>query len=275
MSVAPESAPAPVPPAGDPNEAGSENPAWTDDRLAGDPHRDPEKADRVRRMFAAIARRYDLNNRLHSFGRDQAWRRRTVDLCAVGPDDRVLDVACGTGDLTEAFRARGPARVVGVDFTAEMLDIARAKAGETGRRHRPEAEYRLGDAMDLDVPDASFDVVSIAFGIRNVAEPDRAFAEFRRVLAPGGRLAILEFATPRNPLLRVGHDLWTKGIMPRTASLIAGDRAGAYRYLPRSVSTFLEPDQLAARVEAAGFAVLRQVPMTFGTVVATIARVRD
>jgi demethylmenaquinone methyltransferase/2-methoxy-6-polyprenyl-1,4-benzoquinol methylase len=225
-------------------------------------------------MFAAIAGAYDLNNRLHSFGLDQRWRKAVVRACRVRPTDHVLDVACGTGDLTECFARARPAAVTGADFTPPMLDVARLKA--TRRRRpagEPEPTYVVGDATALDFPDASFDIVSIAFGIRNVGDAAKALSEFRRVLRPGGRLAVLEFATPRNPLVRFGHDLWTRRIMPHTATLISRDRSGAYHYLPRSVETFLDPDALAASIEAAGFAPPRRRSLTFGTCVAHVADV--
>lgn len=223
-------------------------------------------------MFAAIASSYDLNNRLHSFGRDQAWRRRGVGLCRVRPEDRVLDVACGTGDLAEAFAAAGPSEVIGVDFAEPMLAHARRKAA--AREDRPRPTYRWADAMDLPFEDGRFDVVSIAFGIRNVSDPPRALAEFKRVLAPGGRLLILEFSEPRNPILRPLNRLYTRSIMPWTATIIAGDRSGAYRYLPRSIATFLERDEMAAAIAAAGFATVEQHPMTFGVCVAYLGRGR-
>jgi demethylmenaquinone methyltransferase/2-methoxy-6-polyprenyl-1,4-benzoquinol methylase len=220
-------------------------------------------------MFGAIARRYDLNNRLHSLWRDQAWRRRAVGLCAVGPGDLVLDVACGTGDLSFAFAAADPAAVTGIDFTPEMIELARCKAAAL--RHPPTPQFLVGDALDLPFQAGTFDVVAIAFGIRNVADPGRALAEFRRVLRPGGRLLILEFAEPRIPIFRGLHRLYTRRVMPVTATLVAGDRSGAYRYLPRSIETFLEPGELARRVRDAGFGNLSQRSMTFGVCVATLA----
>lgn len=248
---------------------------WPATDLAAGPHGALDKDRRVQRMFAAIAHRYDLNNRVHSFWRDQAWRRRAVELCRVRPTDHVLDAACGTGDLAEAFAAAGPARVRGVDFTAEMLRIAQDKARRrprTGRRVVP--EYVLGDVMELPCQDASFDIVSIAFGIRNVADPRRAMSEFRRVLRPGGRLVILEFGAPPNRLLRLLNDVYCGHIMPLTATLLAGDRSGAYRYLPRSVATFADRRQLAAMMADAGFAGLTQHPMTFGVCVASLGHVQ-
>lgn len=242
--------------------------AWTRDDLAGDPHRHAQKAGRVQRMFGAIAPRYDLNNRLHAFGRDQAWRRRLVSVLKVGPGDRVLDVACGTGDLSEAAARAGAASVLGVDFTPEMLDQARRKAA---RRSWSMLEYRHGDAMALDLPDGAFDVGMMAFGIRNVSDPACAVRELHRVLVPGGRLGILEFSEPRNGLLRWANGIYTRRIMPLTATWVARDRSGAYRYLPRSVETFLDPAALGALLEAEGFTLEQQVPLTFGTCTATIA----
>jgi demethylmenaquinone methyltransferase/2-methoxy-6-polyprenyl-1,4-benzoquinol methylase len=225
-------------------------------------------------MFAAIAGRYDLNNRLHSFGRDQAWRRTAVREAGVRPTEDVLDVACGTGDLTEAFADAGPASVTGVDFTEPMLDVARGKADRRRRSDGvPRPVYAHGDATALEYDDASFDVVSIAFGIRNVSDPAVALAEFRRVLRPGGRLVVLEFCEPTNPVLRGLNRIYTTRVMPVTASWLARDRSGAYRYLPRSVSTFADRRSLAEMMAAAGFADVTQRPLTFGVCVASVGRV--
>ncbi len=254
MSQPPASSDAPPIAAGEP--------AWGPARLSGNPHEDREKALRVHAMFEAIARRYDLNNRLHSFGRDVAWRRAAVRAAGVGSGDDVLDVACGTGDLSAALHEAGVKRVLGIDFSQAMLDLAIAKS----RRLRgPGAiEYRLGDAMDLALPDASFDAVTIAFGLRNVAEPPRALREFRRVLRPGGRLVVLEFSEPRQPIVRWMNRLYTEQIMPVTATVVSGDRSGAYRYLPRSVRTFPDPVALSAQIADAGFAEVARTPLTFG-----------
>lgn len=255
------------------NTPSSSPQAWTATDLAGDPHRIADKDQRVRRMFGAIAHRYDLNNRLHSFGRDQAWRRRAVRLCRVRPTDDVLDAACGTGDLAEAFADAGPASVCGVDFTARMLQYARRKARRRRAAGAAAPTYRLADVMTLPFADASFDVVSIAFGIRNVADPSKALREFRRVLRPGGRLVILEFSQPDNPVLRAVNGLYCEHVMPVTATLLAGDRSGAYRYLPRSVSTFADRQALADMMTGAGFQNVSQHPLTFGVCVASLGHV--
>lgn len=255
-------------------------PAWTSDALTANPHGDPHKAARVQQMFAAIAARYDLNNRLHSFGLDQRWRRRAVRAIEPVNGARVLDVACGTGDLSLAFAAAGAGEVVGVDFTEPMLDIARAKAERRRSKGAPDAgaggppmpHFQFGDATALDFPDASFDRVSIAFGLRNVSSPEKALREFRRVLRAGGRLVILEFDEPRVPVVRQLSRFYTRVVMPWTATLIARDRSGAYRYLPRSVETFLDRDALARLLRECGFDAVQQVALCTGVAVVTTAR---
>jgi demethylmenaquinone methyltransferase/2-methoxy-6-polyprenyl-1,4-benzoquinol methylase len=246
--------------------------AWSPELLAGDPHGRIDKADRVRSMFAAIAHRYDLNNRLHSFGLDQTWRRKVVRLARVDATTDVVDVACGTGDLTEAFREAGPRSIVGIDYTREMLEIARVKGSARPGTIGPAAEYREGDATRLELPDGCCDVVSIAFGLRNVGDATQALREFHRILRPGGRLLVLEFSEPRNPVLRWGNRLYTHHVMPWTATLIAGDRSGAYKYLPRSVETFLTPETLAERCRSVGFSAVEQHTLTFGVCTVTVAR---
>lgn len=243
-------------------------PVWTEQDLS-DPHATSDKATRVQRMFAAIARSYDLNNRVHSFGRDRAWRRAAVEMAEPAQGEVVLDVACGTGDLALAFAAalrqgsqrEAPPRVLGVDFTYEMLPIGAAKASGA------EVAFAAGDALHLPLADASVDIVSIAFGIRNVADPAAALREFRRVLRPGGRLIILEFSHPTNPVIRWLDRIYRERVMPRTATWIARDRSGAYRYLPQSVNTFLDRDGMTSLMREAGFGEIRQRPLTFGVAV--------
>lgn len=267
------------------------NPAWTSQDLATNPHDAADKARRVEQMFAAIAPSYDLNNRLHSLWRDQAWRRAAVKAAELKATDTVVDVACGTGDLTMLFATwlclkhieqrdwprPKRAQVMGIDFTPRMLEFAVAKSKRVENDTMPGddseplwpglVEWSAGDAMALPLPDACCDVVSIAFGIRNVAVPEKAVAEFFRILRPGGRLIILEFSLPKNPVFRGLYNYYFKHIMPRTATLIARDRSGAYRYLPRSVNTFIDRPRLVGMMTDAGFNDVTTKALTFGIAV--------
>lgn len=240
-------------------------PAWSDDDLSHNPHAAADKAKRVEQMFAAIAPSYDLNNRLHSMWRDQAWRRAAVKMAGLQPGDIVADIACGTGDLSMAFQKGGAARVVGIDFTVPMLGVADEK--RTITPGKAPLTYQAGDAMRLPLADESADVVSIAFGIRNVADPAKAMAEFVRVLRPGGRVIVLEFSLPKNPVLRGGYNFYFKHILPRTASLIARDKSGAYKYLPKSVNTFIDRAGMTAMMQDAGLTEITVKPLTCGIAV--------
>ena len=243
---------------------GEAAPAWAAPDLA-DPHSLADKPARVQKMFGAIAASYDLNNRIHSLWQDQRWRRFAVKSAMVKENEHVLDVACGTGDLTEAFARSPAAKVTGVDFTRAMLDIAEHKRPT---RLPPElaakVSYHEGDAMALGFPDASFDVVSIAFGIRNVADPAKAIAEFFRVLRPGGRLVVLEFDRPRWFPMNLFYDFYCGWVMPRTATHFSRDRSGAYRYLPRSVGTFMSRSEMCGRLTAAGFSDVSATGLSLG-----------
>jgi demethylmenaquinone methyltransferase / 2-methoxy-6-polyprenyl-1,4-benzoquinol methylase len=247
---------------------------WDDVALT-DPHAVTDKRRRVQSMFAAIAPSYDLNNRLHSAWLDQTWRRKAVELAELKANDRVVDVACGTGDLTLAFldglhRKLGtPAasQVIGIDFTHEMLPIAVSKWMASASAKAvpiPSVRFIGGDAQSLPLPDACCDVVSIAFGIRNVVDPMAAFREFHRILRPGGRVIILEFSLPTNPLLRALYNFYFKQILPRTATWISGDKTGAYKYLPQSVNTFIGRETMVKMLTQAGFQSVTQKPLTFG-----------
>jgi demethylmenaquinone methyltransferase/2-methoxy-6-polyprenyl-1,4-benzoquinol methylase len=196
--------------------------------------------DAVRTMFDRIAPVYDAMNRVMTAGLDQRWRRLTAG-AAVRPGDRVLDACCGTGDLAVAdVRAGG--RVVGLDFSEGMLERARRKTAEV--------EWVRGDLLELPFGDGSFDAVTVGFGVRNVADLERALRELRRVLRPGGRLGILEITTPRGPL-RLFYRLWFDRIVPILGKLLRG--GSAYTYLPASVRRFPGPDDLAALLREAGF----------------------
>jgi len=239
-------------------------PAWNDTELDS-LHTNTEKHDKVQAMFNAIARSYDLNNRVHSLWRDQAWRKRAVIAAQVQPNERILDCACGTGDLTQAFAKRSKAaHVIGSDFTSGMLEIAEHKRAKLHTDIANRITYQQADAQALPFEDQSFDVVSIAFGIRNVQAPEKAIAEFYRVLKPGGRLIILEFGQPAFAPMRWFNNFYCGYIMPHTATWIARDTSGAYKYLPRSVASFKTRDEMQSMMAAVGFKDVSSKSMTLG-----------
>jgi demethylmenaquinone methyltransferase/2-methoxy-6-polyprenyl-1,4-benzoquinol methylase len=253
-------------------DASRSAPVWKPEELA-DPHAVSEKASKVRGMFSAIAPSYDLNNRVHSLWLDQSWRKSTVKAARVQPGDVVLDVACGTGDLTMAF-ARSPASmVIGLDFTPAMLAIAETKRPRINPDEASKITYEEGDAQHLRFQNATFNVVSIAFGIRNVADPSKALREFSRVLRPGGRLVILEFQRPPFPPFSWLYDFYCGWIMPRSATLLSGDRSGAYRYLPASVGSFMSRQAMVKAInQDAGLECLHVKTLTFGLCNCFVAR---
>ena len=244
--------------------------AWQQQELAS-PHTRGDKQEKVRRMFAAIAGSYDLNNRLHSLWQDQAWRRFAVRTANLRGGETIVDVACGTGDLSEAFARASPTpgRVIGIDYTREMLDVAehrrtnKLRAG-SGTQAERDIVYIEGDAQNLPLQSGMADVVSIAFGIRNVQSPEAAFTEFYRILKPGGRLVVLEFDTPSIPVIKQLSTWYTTWLMPRTATLIAGDTSGAYKYLPASVATFMNAKTMSGVMGSVGFTNCTRKALTMG-----------
>jgi demethylmenaquinone methyltransferase/2-methoxy-6-polyprenyl-1,4-benzoquinol methylase len=201
-------------------------------------------------MFGRIAGRYDLLNHLLSGNVDKRWRRlvaRTLRPSLV-EGARVLDVACGTGDLALALASAGEGVVVGLDFCRPMLEIARRKAAVESRPPL----FVEGDALRLPFADESFDVVTIAFGLRNLAGVEEGLRELLRVLRPGGRAAVLEFSSPAVPGLRALFRFYFVRVLPRVGGLVSGSR-GAYEYLPDSVSRFPDQERLAELMREAGF----------------------
>ncbi len=245
------------------------------------PHDVSDKASRVRRMFNVIAPRYELVNRLFSGGRDAAWRRKAVALADVHPPDEVLDVACGTGDFARCFASAGARLVVGCDFAHEMLVRAAAPRRDRLRpvgdvlhapQRRGSSVWCEADALRLPFRGGSFSIVSCAFGVRNFADLDAGLAEMFRVLRPGGRLVILEFTRPRNRIARGFYEIYSARVMPVAATLISGDRTGAYRYLPQSVVSFVGAGEMVSRLQGVGFARATATPLTLGVVTVYVAR---
>jgi demethylmenaquinone methyltransferase/2-methoxy-6-polyprenyl-1,4-benzoquinol methylase len=218
-----------------------------------------EHAGRVREMFATIARRYDLLNHLLSGNVDKRWRRivaTRVRERLTSSSSRVLDVACGTGDLSLTLFEITGAGVIGTDFCRPMLEIA---AGKTSGRVR----LIEGDALDLPFRDGTFDVATIAFGLRNLSSVESGLAELSRVLKPGGWVAVLEFSRPANAVLRPLFNVYFTKVLPRMGGVISGSRS-AYTYLPASVQKFPDQAQLSVLMEQAGFDQVRYENLTGG-----------
>lgn len=214
-----------------------------------------EKAVVVQAMFDRIAPHYDRMNRLLTFGMDQRWRRRTLDLIGLRPGERILDVACGTGDFTEMCRARG-AEVFATDYAAQMLHHANLR-GMRGLLVR-------GDAMNMPLATGAFDALVCGFALRNFAQLQPAFDEMARVLRPGGRVGLLEVDRPGNPLIRFGHSLYFDRVVPLVGSLLADRKA--YSYLPES-AVYLPPwPTMKAMLESAGFTDVKHENAMLGAV---------
>jgi demethylmenaquinone methyltransferase/2-methoxy-6-polyprenyl-1,4-benzoquinol methylase len=219
---------------------------------------------RVREMFGQIAGRYDLLNHLLSLNVDRYWRWRTVRTVRPQGSAPILDLCTGTGDLALAYyrAGRGEATVIGADFCHEMLtrgDHKRQQAGINGRVAFVEA-----DAQRLPFPDNSFQIVSIAFGLRNVTDTDRGLAEMVRVCRPGGQVAVLEFAMPTWQPLRALYGWYFRRVLPRIGQWLARNRHSAYEYLPESVAEFPQGEALACRMQAAGMTDVRWRPLSLG-----------
>ena len=229
----------------------------------------------VRRLFDAITPRYDLFNRLASLGHDRPWRRRTIRSLHLTPGARVLDLASGTGDLAElaALALLPLGQVTACDLSHPMLRAASRRL----RRH-PAAGWHTAFAQaraeQLPFAAGSFHAAAIGFALRNVSDLDLTFRELHRVLAPGGRLALLEFGRPAHPLLRFGHRLWLSLAVPLIGLLTTGC-LWPFLYLRRSILTFLPPAEVVAKLEQAGFADAAAAPLTGGVVVLYTARRSD
>src|SRR6266550_5440557 len=231
-----------------------------------------DASKKVREMFTQIAPRYDLLNHLLSLQLDRLWRTRTARLLYSilnRPDALVLDLCCGTGDLAFALSRAGKARIVGADFAHAMLVRAREKsaalAPPANRRAAPLVPFFEADALWLPFADASFDLVTSAFGFRNLANYEAGLREIQRVLKSGGAIAILEFTEPRDGLWGDFYRWYFCKVLPKIGGIISGDRS-AYTYLPKSVARFFRPPELAALMSAVGYQSVDYRAWTFGTV---------
>jgi demethylmenaquinone methyltransferase/2-methoxy-6-polyprenyl-1,4-benzoquinol methylase len=224
---------------------------------------------KVREMFTLIAPRYDLLNHLLSLQMDRLWRARTAKILRPileRGDVKVLDLCCGTGDLAFALSRRGKARVWGADFAHTMLVRARAKAAEARAENGPRRiPFVESDALRLPFADESFDLVTTAFGFRNLANYEAGLRETRRVLKSGGMIAILEFTEPKPGWFGDLYRWYFSEVLPRIGAMISGDQA-AYSYLPKSVARFFQPAELAELMTTCGFDAVNARVWTGGTV---------
>lgn len=212
-------------------------------------------------MFDNIARRYDFLNRVMSLGIDRRWRRRTVRALELPADARVLDLATGTADLAiDIARIHSDARIIGSDPSTNMLAVGRTKVAS--RQLADRIDLITGDAQAIDLPKASVDGITIAFGIRNVPDRARALREMARVCKPGGRVAILELSEPSGGLIAALARFHIRHVVPRLGAFLSGARE--YRYLQASIAAFPPPAEFAALMHASGLTVLETTPLTFG-----------
>ena len=220
------------------------------------------KKEEVREMFDNIAPKYDLLNHTLSMNIDRIWRRRVVRIVRRSRPHRILDVATGTGDLAiEMARRIRDVHVLGVDLSEKMLDVARCKVAARGLDERVVLD--VGDAEHLRVSDASVDVVTVAFGVRNFGDLEAGLREMARTIKPGGKVVILEFSRPRNRLFRVLYEFSTYKILPRIGGMVSKDKR-AYEYLPASVGEFPAPAEFMSMMERAGFRGCRARSQSFG-----------
>lgn len=225
--------------------------------------------ERVRGIFSNIADRYDTFNAMASMGIDRSWRKKLVKACMLDSDSRVVDLCAGTGDVSLAIAERAkPAEVVVSDFTPEMLDVARDKIA--AYRGPTKLSVQLADAQDLPFEDASFDCATVAFGVRNLPERERNFAEVLRVLKPGGRYVILEFSRPSFAPFRGAYHVYLRHAIPAIGGVLTGDREG-FVYLNDSIRRFPTQPELAAELREAGFSAISWTDLTGGIVALHVA----
>lgn len=229
-------------------------------RPPGDDDGVDKSARRVREMFRQIAPRYDAMNHLLSMNIDRLWRRKTVRELRVAGDAPILDVCTGTGDLALAIQRRYGSQVpvVGCDFCYDMLAVARKKDAPH------DVDFLEADAERLPFPDNTFQCVTVAFGLRNIADTDRGLAEMTRVCRPGGQVLVLEFSRPTAPGLKQGYGFYFRHVLPRIGQWLARNDKDAYAYLPESVGQFPCGQALLDRMEGVGLRAERFWPLTFG-----------
>lgn len=230
------------------------------------------KTEQVREMFDSIAPAYDFMNRAMTFGIDRIWRRKAIAMLRNCPANDLLDIATGTGDLALlADRMLHPRQITGIDLSENMLASARRKAEAAGAGGR--IRFAKGDCLALDFPDNSFDIATVAYGVRNFEHIEKGYAELHRVLRPGGMLCVIELSTPTNPIARFFYKLYTRTLVPLAGRLVSKDTR-AYSYLPESIAAVPQGNAMLDIMRRAGFEDCRCRRFSFGACSVYIAEKR-
>lgn len=228
------------------------------------------KASQVEEMFDNIAPAYDFMNRAMTLGIDRNWRKLAVEVAAKCKPEKILDVATGTGDLAIALAQAIPqAEVTGIDLSEGMIEVGRRKIKTSGLDNRITLE--TADCLCLPFEDNSFDVITVAFGVRNFEHLDRGYSEMRRVLRPGGKLLVLELSTPTSKIIKPLYKIYTRGVIPIVGRLVSSD-SSAYSYLPASIAAVPQGEQMTSLMTEAGFSTATFRPLTFGVCTLYAAR---
>lgn len=237
------------------------------------PYNDKEsKTEQVEEMFDSIAPAYDFMNAAMSFGLHRYWRNCALKMLAGKQYSHILDVATGTGDVAfHLYERFAPQSLVGIDLSEGMLNIARRKLAQADEASRRSIRFEQGNCLDLQFDDSTFDLVTVAYGVRNFERLERGYSEMLRVLRPGGTLCVIELSVPKSPLLRWCYNLYSNHIIPAIGRIVSGD-SHAYSYLPQSIAACPQREEMVALMERAGFTGCRYRSLTFGTLTIYIAQ---
>lgn len=223
-----------------------------------------EKGDHIQKIFTAVAGKYDFANAILSFGLHKFWKKKLVGMSGAENGGKILDAACGTGDLALMFAEKYSAEIFALDLNEKMLEIARKKAADSALKNK--IKFIRGDLLSLPFENDFFDVVSVGFGLRNVGDLNKALSEIRRVLKPGGKFLCLEFSRPRLKIFAKIYDFYSFYVLPRLGALITGEKVGAYEYLVSSIREFPGQEEFKKIIAAAGFKNAGYENLTFGIV---------
>lgn len=229
------------------------------------------KTEQVEEMFDSIAPAYDFMNSAMTFGLHRYWRNCAINMLKELPHDKILDVATGTGDVAfKLFEKFNSQKIVGIDLSNGMLDIARKKLSTLSPQAQSSITFRQANCLQLPFDDKSFDLVTVAYGVRNFERLAVGYSEMLRVLRPGGTLCVIELSVPQNPLIKWAYNIYSRHLIPTIGRMVSGD-SRAYSYLPESIAACPQRHQMTALMQEAGFADCRFRSLTFGTLTIYLA----